>query len=55
VGAAISKPWMATFGLLWLALYLVGTASVARSETERGDVGLQGIGVEEAEGCSASR
>jgi hypothetical protein len=28
VGALISNPWMATFGLLWLGLYVVGMNSV---------------------------
>jgi hypothetical protein len=35
VGAVISKPWMATFGLLWLALYMVGMRSVGRFDASQ--------------------
>jgi hypothetical protein len=32
VGAAISKPWMATFGLLWLLVYAVGMRRLPTSD-----------------------
>jgi hypothetical protein len=35
VGAAISNPWMATFGLLWLGLYALGMASTGSRWEER--------------------